>query len=50
MGTLRKPFFIVALVLLVLTVLAELGSGIYIDGADQNVQTYDIDNPRLGIP
>jgi hypothetical protein len=48
--TLRKPFFIIALVLLVLAFLAELGSGIYIDAAAPNAQSYDVANPGLGIP
>jgi hypothetical protein len=48
--TLRKPFFVVALVLLALAVLAEMGSGFYIDAAGQGASGYDIDNPGLGIP
>lgn len=51
MDTLRKPFFIAALVLLILAVLAELGSGIYIDAdVSGNVaKQYDIRTPGLGI-
>ncbi|MCP4624594.1 MAG: hypothetical protein GY850_13855, partial [bacterium] len=50
--TLRKPFFIIAVALLVLAVLAELGSGFYIDADSHahNASSYDIDNPGLGIP
>jgi hypothetical protein len=48
--TLRKPFFIIALVLLVLAFLAELGSGLYINAAAPNAQSYDVANPGLGIP
>ena len=48
--TLRKPFFVVALVLLALAVLAELGSGIYIDADAQNAAQYAVDDPGLGIP
>jgi hypothetical protein len=48
--TLRKPFFIVALILLVLAVLAELGSGLYIDAAAQDMPHYDIATPGIGIP
>jgi len=48
--TLRKPFFIVALVLLALAVLAEMGSGFYIDAAGQGASSYDIAAPGLGIP
>lgn len=40
--TLRKSFFVVALVLLVLAVLAELGSEFFID-------LYNNDNPGIGI-
>jgi len=42
--TLRKPFFVIALVLLALAVLAELGSGFLIEFL------IDTDNPGLGIP
>jgi len=48
--TLRKPFFVVALVLLALAVLAELGSGFYIDDAADGATSYDVANPGLGIP
>lgn len=48
--TLRKPFFIVALILLALAVLAELGSGLYIDAAAQDMPHYDIATPGIGIP
>jgi hypothetical protein len=47
--TLRKPFFIVAAVLLLLAVLAELGSGFYIDAAAKNANLYNVDDPGLGI-
>jgi hypothetical protein len=47
--TLRKPFFVVALILMVLVVLAELGSGLYIDAAAQNAAQYEVDDPGLGI-
>ncbi len=40
--TLRKSFFVIALVLLVLAVLAELGSGFFTD-------LYNTDNPGIGI-
>ena len=48
--TLRKPFFVIALVLLALAVLAELGSGFYIDAVGQRFIHYDVANPGLGIP
>ncbi len=47
--TLRKPFFIIAVVLLVLAVLAELGSGFYIDADGADASRYDIKAPGLGI-
>jgi len=47
--TLRKPFFIIAIVLLILAIMTELGSGFYIDAADDNSGSYDIDAPGLGI-
>jgi hypothetical protein len=47
--TLRKPFFVVALILLTLAVLAELGSGIYIDADTQKAAQYAVDDPGLGI-
>lgn len=48
--TLRKPFLVIALVLLALAVLAELGSGFYIDAAGKGASSYDIKTPGLGIP
>jgi hypothetical protein len=48
--TLRKPFFIIAAVLLILAVLAELGSGLYIDAESQNAAQFAVDDPGLGIP
>lgn len=50
MDTLRKPFFIIALVLWVLAILVELGSGFYIDAASQDAHLYDIANPGIGLP
>lgn len=47
--TLRKPFFVVALILLALAVLAELGSGFYIDADTQKAAQYAVDDPGLGI-
>jgi hypothetical protein len=44
LDTLRRPFFVIALVLLALAVLAELGSGFLIEFF------IDTDNPGLGIP
>ncbi len=41
--TLRKPFFIIALILFFLAVLAELGSGFVAD-------LFEISNPGLGLP
>jgi len=49
LDTLRKPFLVVALILLALAVLAELGSGIYIDADAQNAAQYAVDDPGLGI-
>jgi hypothetical protein len=48
--TLRKPFFIIALLLLVLAVMAELGSWFYFNTASQVVHLSDIANPGLGLP
>jgi hypothetical protein len=48
--TLRKPFFIIAAVLLILAVLAELGSGLYIDAESQNAAQFAVADPGLGIP
>jgi hypothetical protein len=48
--TLRKPFFFIALILFALAVLAELGSGFYIDADSQDANLYDIANPGLGLP
>jgi hypothetical protein len=47
--TLRKPFFVVALILLALAVLAELGSGIYIDADTKKAAQYAVGDPGLGI-
>ena len=47
--TLRRPFFIIALVLLALAVVAEMGSGFYIDAAGKGASNYDIKTPGLGI-
>lgn len=51
MDTLRKPFFIVAAVLLILAVLAELGSEFYIDAdvSGAAARQYDVRTPGLGI-
>jgi hypothetical protein len=48
--TLRKPFFIIALILFALAVLAELGSGFYISADPQDAKLSDIANPGLGLP
>jgi hypothetical protein len=49
LDTLRKPFFIIAVVLLVLAVLAELGSGFYIDADGANASEYSVSRPGWGI-
>lgn len=48
--TLRKPFFIIALILFAFAVLAELGSAFYIDAASRDADLYNIANPGLGLP
>jgi hypothetical protein len=48
--TLRKPFFFIALILFALAVLAELGSGFYIDADSQDANLYDIATPGMGLP
>lgn len=48
--TLRKPFFIIALVLLALAVLAEMGTGIYMFAIGGGNATREIATPGWGIP
>lgn len=48
--TLRKPFFIVALILMALAVMAEMGSGFYDFTAGNGASAYDIATPGWGIP
>ena len=50
MDSLRKPLFVVAVILLVLAVLIELGSGIYIGAEVANGNDYtDMPSPGYGI-
>ena len=48
--TLRKPFFVVALILLALAVLAEMGTGIYMFAVGDEASMRDIATPGWGIP
>lgn len=48
--TLRKPFFIIALVLIALAVLAEMGSGIYMFFLDEGTSADPVATPGWGIP
>jgi hypothetical protein len=48
--TLRRPFFIVALVLLALAVMAEMGSGIYFYFTADGASDYGVATPGWGIP
>jgi hypothetical protein len=48
--TLRKPFLVIALVLLALAVLAELGSGIYMFATSDGPSAREIATPGWGIP
>ncbi len=51
LDSIRKPFLIVAIILLTLAVLAELGSAFYIDANSSNgAQQYQVGTPGLGIP
>ncbi len=51
LDSLRKPLFIVAVVLIVLAVLIELGSAFYIEAPGPNVDDFsDMPNPGFGIP
>ena len=51
LDSLRKPLFIVAVVLLVLAVLVELGSALYIDADASDAIAYaDMPTPGFGIP
>ena len=51
MDSLRKPLFIVAVILLVLAVLIELGSAFYIGADGSNANDYaDMPTPGFGIP
>lgn len=50
MDSLRKPLFVVAVILLVLAVLIELGSGFYIGATESNAKDYaDMPTPGYGI-
>lgn len=51
LDALRKPFLIVAVILLVIAVLAEVGSLAYLDAAGSAANSFrDIPTPGLGIP
>lgn len=51
MDSLRKPLFIIAVILLVLAVLIELGSAFYIQADGSNANAYaDMPTPGFGIP
>lgn len=51
LDALRKPFLIVAVILLVIAVLAEVGSLAYLDAAGKNANQFkDFSNPGFGIP
>lgn len=51
MDSLRKPLFIIAVILLTLAVLIELGSGFFIDANGKDAALYtDMPTPGYGIP
>ncbi|MBI4538148.1 MAG: hypothetical protein HY704_01390 [Gemmatimonadetes bacterium] len=49
MDNLRKPFFVVAVVVIAVAILVELGGGAVV-GAHRVAQQLDVPNPGLGIP